>query len=260
LEEGAASTDVCLTKNINHTSYISLMVNLEPIIFNRKPKVSSIYDTFSFKGYRNIPVFFLFKYDVGLMEWAIKNIEGFCIQEYDFLVNSCTVNKKVFEMSHIQSETMENYNYYEEFMSDDEMMAAFGSHKYFLKRDVSLANDKKLISYGIVKTPPKMMERTYLCYNRSSFPSISGKWVYEKIQRSAKNTADIIYFRAVDEKTGYASEFINQRIALFDFNGFFNLLVENGETIMSTSLQEGGLFEATTNLTSDTRYTFRKIR
>lgn len=233
-----------------------------PYNFNRakiKPKVSTIYDRFTFKEYRNIPVCYLFKYDIGLIEWAIENYDGFCLQEYDYLSQFGTVNEKVFEMSYIRDETMKDYRYYSDLMSNEEIMAAFGSNRYELKSDVKAANDQKLEKYGLTKTPPKMMDRTYICFNRSSFPLISGKWIYEKTERSAKNTSDIVFFRCSDDNPQSGKEFLNQKIGIFDINELYTLTDQNNYKLDNAEeIKPGDVFEVTTNPKNETKYHFKK--
>ncbi|MFC3415647.1 hypothetical protein [Algoriphagus hitonicola] len=150
--------------------------------------VTSIYDKMHKSWYKGVPISYLFQFDIGYVEWAIKNMEDFCVREYDFLVELSTFNKKTFEMKHITHETVSNYHTISQQFSDEEILVAFGGKQYFRKLDVKSANESKLKALGLEPIRPKMFERSYLSYNRSSFPMLSGEWEFEEAFQSAKGS------------------------------------------------------------------------
>lgn len=177
----------------------------KPISFKnqRLNGVTSIYDKMHKSWYKGVPISFLFQYDIGYIEWAIKNMDDFCIREYDYMVELSTFNKKTFEMKHIAHETVTNYHTLSQHFSDEEILVAFGGNQYYRKLDVKSANDQKLRELGLEHTPPKMFERTYLCSQRSSFPALSGKWEFEAYHRSAKGNM-IIHLKKTPD--GYSEK------------------------------------------------------
>jgi hypothetical protein len=166
--------------------------------------VTSIYDTMNVSWYSGVSVAYLFQVDIGYMEWAIKNMDDFCIREFDYLTDLSTFAKKTYEMRHAAPETRKRYHELSEKLSDDEMLAAMGGHQYFRKLDVKSANDRKLQKFGISPTPLKISDRTYLCYHRSSFPKLSGNWEFEQCSQSAKGSMVVFLKKTLESYSSMA--------------------------------------------------------
>ncbi|MFN3758736.1 MAG: hypothetical protein ACK4SF_05920 [Algoriphagus aquaeductus] len=204
--------------------------------------VCSIYDKIRHPWYKGVAASFVFQFDQGFINWAIKDHPDFCIKEYDYLHLIKTVNKRVYEMREITHETRAYYKELSEILSDEEILVAIGSETFQLDEDAQEINQKKLDALGIKPEPPRMMDRAYFSYHLNLFPQLHGEWIFEGFRKSDKDSSTILLLKRSSENKDNRG-FQGERVGIFDINNLYFLFDENEAPISDrTSIEVGTKF------------------
>ena len=176
-----------------------------------KPEVSSIYDKMPFGPYSGYPLTFLYHFDIGYLKWCIENKERFCIREWDYIKELSTFQEKMFIPE--KSVVKENYRNMAEHFSNEELLRFLGGAPLITNDyEVNDANTEKLKKFGITPTQPKLFDRTYLSYQWSDFPRLSGAWEFESYENTTKGWVLINLKKTSESRSSI--DLLNDKIGL----------------------------------------------